>query len=341
MKEWFSRYDFSVKHIKGAQNLIPYFLSRPNQAKHISIISFTHCYPLITMYTYPSTTFGESIAQRTFPPEIPLGIPLTPKYLKDFAKSHMSLYLNTSVQRHNLVPQPTWLNPAAPYLTIFIILMGTPFTESDMWYLQCVSILFSYALLCPAFRLRQFLSKQENCSSLLWNTLQWFSPISWWIKELDKELSRFNVQKLNEGQVNDFISVFIVHHPYFQHPQTKLLWTQNHVRIYTLLPHLKTLIQDNEPLFYKENLIFHLQEINGVEEEDATYAQPLDIICSPSELTPTETVPAGKNEIDQTSIDTDKDPMQGLIMQDSQDPNEDMKEMDPEEILLEAEWKKY
>ena len=80
------------------------------------------------MYTYPSTSSEESIAQRTFSPEIPL----TPKYLNEFAKSHMSLYLNTFVQTHNLIPQPTWLNPAAPYLTIFTILMGTPFVELDM-----------------------------------------------------------------------------------------------------------------------------------------------------------------------------------------------------------------
>ena len=50
------------------------------------------------MYTYPSTSSEESIAQRIFPPEISLSIPLIPKYLKEFAKSHMSLYLNTSVQ---------------------------------------------------------------------------------------------------------------------------------------------------------------------------------------------------------------------------------------------------
>ena len=68
IKEWFSRYNFTVKHIKGAQNLIPNFLSRPCQEKPISIISSTHCYPLIMMYTYPSISSEESIAQRAFPP---------------------------------------------------------------------------------------------------------------------------------------------------------------------------------------------------------------------------------------------------------------------------------
>ena len=152
LKEWFSRYDFSVKHIKGTQNLIPDFLSRPNQvqAKPITIIASTHSYPLIMMYSYPSTSSEECLAQRTFPPEIPLGIPLSPKYLQEFAKSHMSLYLNRAIESHNLIPQPTWLNPTAPYLTIFTILMGTSFEESDMWYLWCIFhlILLSYLMSC-------------------------------------------------------------------------------------------------------------------------------------------------------------------------------------------------
>jgi len=30
LKDWFSKYDFSVKHVKGENNLIPDFLYRPN-----------------------------------------------------------------------------------------------------------------------------------------------------------------------------------------------------------------------------------------------------------------------------------------------------------------------
>ena len=83
-----------------------------------------------------------------------------------------------------------------------------------------------------------------------------------------------------------------------------------------------------------------MHEINGVEEEDVTYTQPLDIICLPSKITPIGETPAGKIDTSQTSIATDKDPMQDLIMEDSQDPDEDMKE-NPEEILLEAELREY
>ena len=95
--------------------------------------------------------------------------------------------------------------------------MGTPFIESTMWYLWCVSLLYSYPIMCPAFKLRQFLAEPASHHSLLWNTLQWFVPINWWIKEIDQELSKFNIWKLDEKQINDFILVFIIR-PYFQHP---------------------------------------------------------------------------------------------------------------------------
>jgi len=31
LKEWFSRYNFTVRHIKGNKNVIPDFLSRPKE----------------------------------------------------------------------------------------------------------------------------------------------------------------------------------------------------------------------------------------------------------------------------------------------------------------------
>jgi len=41
LKDWFSRYDFCVKHIKGKNNLIPAFLSRPTH-KTSKLITSTH-----------------------------------------------------------------------------------------------------------------------------------------------------------------------------------------------------------------------------------------------------------------------------------------------------------
>ena len=82
-------------------------------------------------------------------------------------------------------------------------------------------------------------------------------------------------------------------------------------------------------------------EINGVEEEDATCTQPLDIIYPLSEILLADGAPAGGFEASQTSTTTDRNSVQDIIMQDSQDPDEDIKEMDSEGILLEAELKEY
>ena len=79
----------------------------------------------------------------------------------------------------------------------------------------------------------------------------------------------------------------------------------------------------------------------GVEEEDATYTQPLDIICPLSEILHIDKAPPGGFEAGQTSTATDKNSMQDLIIQDSQDSDEDMKEMDPKGVLLEVELREY
>ncbi|KAH9716966.1 hypothetical protein KPL71_021652 [Citrus sinensis] len=49
LKDWFSKYDFSVKHIKGSQNLIPDMLSRLSKPeKPLTLISTTYHFPIIS-----------------------------------------------------------------------------------------------------------------------------------------------------------------------------------------------------------------------------------------------------------------------------------------------------
>ena len=47
-KTWFAKYDFTVQHIKGDQNLIPDFLTRPNINKP-ALISSIQTIPVIVM----------------------------------------------------------------------------------------------------------------------------------------------------------------------------------------------------------------------------------------------------------------------------------------------------
>ena len=92
--------------------------------------------------------------------------------------------------------------------------------------------------------------------------------------------------------------------------------------MYTLLLNLHALLREDKPPFYKENLISHLYKINGVEDSNAICPQlrPLDIIYLPSPITHTKGTPANNFETGQTSSATDQ--MEGLIIQDSQNPEE-------------------
>ena len=85
LKTWFSKYDFTVQHIKGKQNLIPDFLTRPAINKPL-VLSSTHISPVITMNRQlPFKTLN----QRSFP----MTIPFSSAYqIQDFAKKFLYRY---------------------------------------------------------------------------------------------------------------------------------------------------------------------------------------------------------------------------------------------------------
>ena len=52
LKDWFSKYDFSVKHIKGDHNLIPDMLSRlAKPDKSLFFISSDYHFPIMSAYS--------------------------------------------------------------------------------------------------------------------------------------------------------------------------------------------------------------------------------------------------------------------------------------------------
>jgi len=195
-------------------------------------------------------------------------------------------YLATTIQEHQIKPKPTWFNPAAPYLNIFPLLMDERFTESDMWYLWCVTALFKYPVIFPTFKAIEYFMSQENQNTLLWKFLSWYSPIHWWKEQIDRDLNRFNIWKLDEEQANKFVSIFTIHRPYFKHPNG-CIYTQNQSLAYATFPDLKTFMKPDNPPFWKEELTLHLHEINGfkVTQKQTTSScnklKNLDLICSP------------------------------------------------------------
>ncbi|KAH9716829.1 hypothetical protein KPL71_021591 [Citrus sinensis] len=65
LKDWFSKYGFSIKHIKGSQNLIPDMLSRLSKPENpLTLFSTTYHFPIISMAT---SLAPEALTKKTFP----------------------------------------------------------------------------------------------------------------------------------------------------------------------------------------------------------------------------------------------------------------------------------
>nr|KYP55626.1 polyprotein [Cajanus cajan] len=109
LKDWFSRYDFIVKHIKGKHNLIPDFLSRSQ--KPVLIISSSYSFPLIFMAKpLPDT----AKTRKLYPPGFK---PNSPEEIIQFARSHYFYYLHETL-RFKVVP-PTMFDPTEEHPGIF------------------------------------------------------------------------------------------------------------------------------------------------------------------------------------------------------------------------------
>ena len=152
LKDWFSRYDFTVMHVKGNHNIIVDMLSRPPP---IYLITTTGRIPLIYMATSASSSSSSASnlpppTQTTYPPELiatlPPGTQPSLEQIQDFAKSHLLTYLS-KIQlqdcRHSLT------NPARPFLDPFISPPFYYYSSDVLWFLWCLSILHHHAIVFP------------------------------------------------------------------------------------------------------------------------------------------------------------------------------------------------
>ncbi|KAK1582477.1 hypothetical protein Q3G72_015436 [Acer saccharum] len=127
LKDWFARYDFTVRHVKGHHNIIADMLSR-SPLTHL--ITPTGHYPLIYMASHvgPSSSHAgpssssPAIPDYFFPPELLATLP--PDYqpsldqIQSFAKAQLPVYLaciNSQDCRH------TVKNLSRPFLDPFIM----------------------------------------------------------------------------------------------------------------------------------------------------------------------------------------------------------------------------
>ncbi|KAK2658333.1 hypothetical protein Ddye_004866 [Dipteronia dyeriana] len=101
LKDWFSRYNFTVKHVKGHNNILVDMLYRPPS---IHLITPNGHIPLILMETLTAALSSSSLVnpsaltERAYPLELtemlPPGQSPSLAQIQDFAKSHLTVYLS-------------------------------------------------------------------------------------------------------------------------------------------------------------------------------------------------------------------------------------------------------
>ncbi|KAH9752154.1 hypothetical protein KPL71_014584 [Citrus sinensis] len=100
-------------------------------------------------------------------------------------------------------------------------------TEDVLWYIWCLTVLYATKLVLPISPTLDHLLNPDNATSLTWTLLEWYSPIPWWRKKLQQLSEIYNLDRMPAPKAQLFTSVFIIHRPYFQHPDTNLFWTQD------------------------------------------------------------------------------------------------------------------
>ncbi|KAH9724644.1 hypothetical protein KPL70_007561 [Citrus sinensis] len=124
-------------------------------------------------------------------------------------------------------------------------------------YIWCLTILYATKLVLPITPTLEHLLNPDKATSLTWTLLEWFSPIPWWRKKLQHLSEIYNLERMPASEAQLFTSVFIIHRPYFQHPDTNLFWTQDQVYEWFTAPHPAVI--DNE---IQSNLHNYLCQLN-------------------------------------------------------------------------------
>ncbi|KAH9780712.1 hypothetical protein KPL71_008183 [Citrus sinensis] len=249
LKTWFAKYDFTVQHIKGNQNLIPDFLTRPAINKP-ALISSIQTIPVIAMNR--QLPF-KALNQRNFP--------------------------------MNISFQSAYQLPVLAHLT-------TP----------------------------------EFSPDLLWTLFEWYSPLTWWRKQLQHLCTFHGLDNMPEQEANMWTTVFIVHRPYFQHPETRDYWTQDMAYEWRTYPHPYTLIHDTS---VSSVLKAYLMELNNVPPPAINIhhtsigpSHTLEVIpktqgCTPGSSSSPQGILVMEQRPDYTNV----------LFQDAQDPWEDFQSL--------------
>ena len=127
----------------------------------------------------------KALNQRTFP----MNNPFHSAYqIQDFAKKFLYWYFfNVQSKKPDRFPSLGIENMFLTGLT----LSSLTICEDELWYMWCLTTLYATKLVFPVKPVLTHITTLEFSSDLLWTLLEWYSPLTWWRKQL-KNLRTFH-----------------------------------------------------------------------------------------------------------------------------------------------------
>ncbi|KAH9769438.1 hypothetical protein KPL71_012001 [Citrus sinensis] len=236
--------EFLVRHIKGSQNLIPDMLSRLSKPENpLTLFSTTYHFPIISMAT---SLPPQALTKKTFPFNKTFSSVFA---IQEFARKALFRFFMKAYLITDPFPFSTF-HPENLFLTGLTLDPTRETTEDVLWYIWCLTVLYATKLILPISPTLEHLLNPDNATSLTWTLLEWFSPIPWWRRKLQQLSEIYNLDRMPTPEAQMFTSVFIIHRPYFQHPDTKLFWTQDQVYEWFTAPHIAVIENDIQDVLH-------------------------------------------------------------------------------------------
>ncbi|KAH9780700.1 hypothetical protein KPL71_008176 [Citrus sinensis] len=202
LKDWFSKYDFSVKHIKGSQNLIPDMLSRLSKPENpLTLFSTTYHFPIISMATSLPL---EALTKKTFPFNKNFSSVFA---IQAFARKAVFRFFMKAYLVTDSFPFSTF-HPENLFFTGLTLDLSRDITEDELWYIWCLTALYATKLILPIAPTLETLLDPDKATSLPWTLLEWFSPIPWWRMKLQQLSAIYNLERMPVPEAQMFTTVY-------------------------------------------------------------------------------------------------------------------------------------
>ena len=192
--EWFSKYSFDTKHIKGKTNVLADFLTRPT--KEIMMFnkpSSSKPPPAKKSKTLPSAFDIPPNLNQEYPPEV-FTLCLENKFHQKTKGMIFQYQLNLFRDFGGLILKPYGLHPEYPFIHP-LHFEFTEFPNELKWFLWYLTHLYHIGIHFSVPDLQYFLAKavHDDVGPEMENFfvfLKWFYPLDQWLEMINKEVLR-------------------------------------------------------------------------------------------------------------------------------------------------------